>query len=213
MPAFLTETLARTLYKRRAPQTADNPVPPITYSRAFYDRDIDYLFTNRASGMTSLGVLTNHSVLVVGSAFGFLLEELLALGVVDAYGIEPGSWCWDAANDGEWPVGVKARTANDWIGSGTEQASLTGLAGVTGQAKFNWIIDEDAAPAHSDAELPAFLAGLEARLQGNVKGRIVHVVTPLDPASGPGDSSQNWKTLADWETWAPDHTWVSARAG
>lgn len=212
MPAFMTEALARTLYKRRAPQSPGNPVPPITYSRAFWDRDIDYLFTNRASGITSLGVLTNHSVLVVGSGFGFLVEELLSLGV-NAYGIDPGAWFWDPVNDSEWPTGVKERTANDWMGSGTEQASLVTLPGISGQARFNWIIDEDAAPAHSDAEIPAFITSLENRLQGNVKGRIVHVVTPLDPASGPGDSSQNWKTLADWETWAPDHTWVSARAG
>jgi hypothetical protein len=215
MPAFMTETLARALYSRRQPYTRNigdpyNPPPSITYSRAYYGDRLDAAFTNRASGMSNLGAASNASMLVVGSGFGFLIEALVAQGISDVYGIEPGSWYWDAANDSEWGAGIKARTAEDWIGSGTEQTSLDALPGVPNNEKFNWVIDEDAAPAHSDAELPVFIAGLEARLQGNAKGRIVHLVTPVAP-QGSGDSSQNWKTMTEWEQVAPDHTWINQR--
>ena len=215
MPAFIDEQLARSLYKRHQPSThlagePPQPTTPLTYGREFFQGRgrLQSRFQNRASGMTSLGVLTNHSVLVVGSAFGYLMAELDALGI-ETWGIEPGPWFWRSENDSEWEAGMKARTAQDWIGSGTEVDSFNAI-GVSGQAKFNWIVDEDAAPAHSDAELPAFIAGLEARLQGNVKGRIVHIVTTMSNR-GPGDSSQNWKSLADWQAVAPDHTWLDAR--
>ena len=202
MPAFLTESLAQALYFRRVPGGVAH------YEQARFQGAMSNLFTNRASGITSLGVLTNHSILVVGSAYGNLIAELINAGISDVFGIEPGGLFWNPANDGEWVAGMKARTAQDWIGSGTEVASLTALPGVSGQARFNWIIDEDAAPAHTDAELPAFIAGLEARLQGNARGRIVHLVT----AELSGDSSQNWKTLEQWQAVAPDHTWVDVRS-
>ena len=210
MPRFLDETLTRSLYRQPQPQThaagqpVTNPVPAWTYGRDFY-RNMGDLFTNRASGMVNLGVATNASMLVVGSAFGYLMEALITVGIADVWGIEPGGWFWDAANDAEWAVGMKARTADDWIGSGTEQASLNAL-GIPGQARFTFIIDEDAATMHSDAELPVFIAGCEARLQGNARGRIIHLVTPT-PLAGPGDSAVNWKTLTEWKAVAPSHRW------
>lgn len=216
MPAFLTSALASSLYKRvGSKQVANGAVtvsPTIyTYGRDYYQDQLTALFANRASGMVSLGVATNASMLVIGSGFGYLMEALVTQGVTNVWGIDPGSLFWDVANDLDWASGMKARTAEDWIGSGTEQASLNAL-GIPGQATFNWVIDEDAAPAHSDAELPIFIAGCEARLQGNAKGRIVHLVTPLG-VGGPGDSSQNWKTMTAWKAVAPDHTWVNVGTG
>lgn len=214
----MTDALARALYRRGQPgmhldgDTPD-PVAPLTYGRAFFDVDLlRDRFTNRASGVVSRGVLTNHSVLVVGSGFGYEMEALIAAGVTDVWGIEPGPYFWDPANLTEWAPGMQVRTANDWVGSGTEVGALAALPGVGGQARFNWILDADAAPAHTDAELPAFIAGLEARLQGNARSRIVHLVSASLTTGFGGDSSQNWKTLADWQAVAPDHSWVNVRA-
>jgi hypothetical protein len=149
---------------------------------------------------------------VIGSGFGYLIEELINQGITDVWGIEPGSFYWDPANDDQWPVGIQAITANDWIGSGTEAASLDALPGVPNNERFDWVIDEDAATMHSDAELPAFIAACEARLQGNAKTRIVHIVSTKESDFG-GDSSVNWKTLAEWKAVAPDHNWVRAQDG
>ena len=214
MPAIFDEALVRALYMRPQPQTVinsvvQNPVPPLTYGAAYMLDDLR--FDTRKDWLTGYGLDNNAQVLVVGSAFGYMMRYLHDAGITDVWGIDPGPWYWDAANDSDWATGMKALTANDWIGSGTEQASLDALPGVPNNEQFGWILDEDAAPAHSDTKLPTFISALEDRLQGNAKGRIVHIVTPLQVEQGPGDSSQNWKPLADWKAVAPDHTWVDNR--
>ncbi len=218
MPQFIDETLARVLYRKPQPQThvagqpVTDPVPPLTYGRPFYGNLASSMFNTRKNWLTGYGLDNNADVLVVGSGFGFLLEFLLDAGI-ECWGIEPGSWFWDPANDGEWRADVKVRTVNDWIGSGTEQAALEALPGTPNRAKFTWIIDEDCATMHSDAELPAFIAACEDRLQGNARGRIVHIVTPLRVETGPGNQAVNWKLMADWKAVAPAHTWVNTLTG
>ncbi len=217
MPTFMTEPIARSLYRRMEPQThpvggpVTDPVPPLTYGSQFFGDYVDKLFANRAGGFKTLGMLNNASVLVVGSAFGYLMEALIDAGIADVYGVDPGGWIWDAANVDEWAPGMAERTANDWVGSGTEQAVLAALPGAPNGEKFSWVVDEDATPAHTDVELPTFYAGLEDRLKGGALGRIIHLVSPLVVEHGPGDTSQNWKTMAEWEATAPSHTWVSTR--
>lgn len=181
-----------------------------TYGRRFYAQD--WNFGTRKDWMTGYGLDNNADVLVIGCGFGFLIEELIAAGIPTVWGIEGGSFFWDAAQDSEWDPAVKARVANDWIGSGTEKASLQAIDAGSAQATFNWIVDEDAAPMHSDAELPAFIAACEDRLQGNARGRIVHLVSTVGPF-GPGNQAVNWKTLAEWKAVAPDHTWVDIATG
>lgn len=209
MPTFLDDGIVQSLYKR-----IDTDGRIITYGKEFFqDYAVQDRFVNSASGITSLGVATNASILVVGSGFGYLIKELLDSGILLVVGIDPGNWLWDPANVAEWAEGTLALTANDWLGSPTAVSSLQALPGITGQAKFNWIIDEDAITMHNDTEAAEFILACEDRLQGNVKGRIVHLVTPLDPAKGPGDSSVNWKTMADWKAMAPDHRWFNLRTG
>lgn len=191
------------------------PVPPIIYGREFFTtgevaEDVRDRFLNRASQLAARGVAPNVSVLVVGSAYGYLIERLLEAGIPNVWGIEPGDWWWNPLNAAEWSTQALLRTAKDWIGSGNEQASLNAL-GVPGQARFNFVIDEDVATCHSDAELPAFIAGLEARLQGNNKSRIVHLVSASRTTGVGGDSALNWKTLDDWKAVAPSHTWLDLR--
>jgi len=212
MPQFLDAANALALYRRRP-----NPYTPsvdgdvwVTYGRDFYTpTQFGNQFGTRKNWLTGYGLDNNAQILVVGSGFGYLIEYLLDAGVQDVWGIDPGPYIWDSANDDQWRADVKARTANDWLGSGTEQASLDALPGVPNNERFTWIIDEDAAPMHTDAELPAFIAACEARLQGNAKGRIVHIVTP----GSAGDFSVNWKSMAEWKAVAPDHNWVNAITG
>lgn len=208
MPQFLDETLARALYKRSNPIENGVVVPARTYTRSFFDGNP--MFNTRKDWLTGYGLDNNAQVLVIGSGFGYLLEYLLDSGI-ECWGIDPGSWFWDPANDGEWRADVKARTANDWIGSGTEQASLEAV-GAPRRAKFDWVIDEDCITMHSDAELPTFIASCEDRLQGNARGRIVHLVTATTE-NGPGNQAVNWKTLAEWKAVEPAHNWVDVRTG
>lgn len=217
MPLLYDDALVRSHYKsvrtsERVGGVETDPQPPVTYSREF--GDLLARMSTRKDWLTGYGLDNNAVVLVVGCGFGYLIEFLRAQGISQVWGLEPGSYYWDPANDGEWDPAVKALVAQDWIGSGTEQASLDALPGVPNNERFGWIVDEDAASCHTDAELPAFIAGLEARLQGNVKGRIVHIVSDREVQEGPfSDPNLNSKTIVEWSLVAPDHTWVRARDG
>lgn len=210
MAAVYTTSLWQSLYSLRRGKLDGVVLEPFTYGRDLHSAGLVEMFNTRRDWLTGFGLDNNATVLVVGSAFGYLIEALAGAGITDVWGIDDSPHIWDPAQDSDWAPGAKAVTANDRVESPTAKASLNAV-GAGGAAKFRYVVDEDAVPSLTDAEVPAFIAGCEARLQGNVKGRIVHVVTTLGP-NGPGDSSQNWKTLAEWEAFAPDHTWVDARA-
>jgi hypothetical protein len=210
VPNFSDENITRALYHYTKNKTVTNGVitvgDVVTYGREFWG---DFsVFNTRKDWLTGYGLDNNAAVLVIGCGFGYLLEYLIDAGIDDVWGIDPGSFYWDVTQDTEWRSDVKPKIVNDWVGSGTEKASLN-AAGVGGAARFTFVVDEDAAPMHSDAELPVFIAGCEARLQGNARGRIIHLVT----TGTVGDSSVNWKSLADWKAVAPDHTWVDIGTG
>jgi hypothetical protein len=167
--------------------------------------------STRKDWLTGYGLDNNAVVLVVGSGFGYLIDYLVQQGISDVFGLEPGSFYWDAANDALWPAGVKARTAEDWLGSGTEVASLDAVPGVPNNERFGWVVTEDVATCHSDAELPAFYAACEDRLQGNAKSRIVHMVSARSvPFTDP---NLNAKTMEAWSLTAPDHSFVDLMSG
>ncbi|KKM01187.1 hypothetical protein LCGC14_1796950 [marine sediment metagenome] len=215
MPQLFTEALVRSLYRQVLPGVSGVYPTPLTYQRAYFENpigsgifDASGVFKDRRDWLVGLlGLSTNNRVLIVGSAFGYLMRTLTDVGV-ECWGIEGGPWFWDADNDGEWAVGMKVRTAQDWVGSGTEQSSLDALPGVPDT--FFWMVDEDAATMHSDAELPNFISALEKRL--TTGGRIVHMVTPVQP-QGPGDSAVNWKTMREWKAVAPSHIWMNIGTG
>lgn len=209
MPTFLTSANIYSLYKHN---------PGTNYALQTYGGDFMGLaqglprFQTRKDWLTGYGLDNNASVLVIGAGFGYLMQALYDAGITDVYGLEPGDWFWDVAQDSDWPSAeIKGRVAQDWAGSGTEKDALNAI-GVGGQAQFTYVVDEDCITMHTDAELSTFISACEDRLQGNAKGRIIHVVTLL-PEGGPGDSSVNWKTAAEWKAIAPDHTWVDVRDG
>jgi hypothetical protein len=216
MPVFYDGATAQSHYRAqiRGPVVRDSVVlEPAVYEFG-PTADFPGLLGNastRKDWLTGYGLDNNANVLVVGSGFGYLIDFLIGQGVSDVWGIEPGAFYWDPTNASYWPAGVQARTANDWIGSGTEQTSLDALAGVPNNEKFGWVVTEDVATCHSDADLPAFITACEARLQGNAKGRIVHMVSAR--ATPFGDPNLNAKTMQDWSLVAPDHTWVDLSNG
>jgi hypothetical protein len=172
--------------------------------------------------LARLGVdVSSGPILIVGAGFGYLIEALKDHGR-DAYGIEPGSFFWsNMATEAE--PNVARRIANDWIGSTSDVTSLRRFT----SEPFGFIIDEDAAPAHTDNELTLFHARLEQFVSSaplpsdyrwrigarDSRARIIHMVTPLDVGRGPGDSSQNWKTLREWKRTARHHVWMDIRNG
>lgn len=226
MPTVYTETIWRSLYSIPLPIVGGVPVgPPLTYGRDFeyLDRIDPQTLTpvvgstsrrhsRRKDSLLSAGLLNNASIVCIGTAFGFLIETLLDAGIVDVYGIEPSPYVW--ANTSEIRADVLPRIVDATVGvdSTTAIRTLLGAAGMSNPQRADWIVDEDAISSmNDDAEIGAFLDGCEGLLQGNARGRIVHLVTPV-ASTGPGDSSINWKTLAEWEAYRPSHTWIDARS-
>lgn len=187
MPKFLNQRYIRSLYG------------------AGYSRDLPALerqFQLRASYIESL-ISPTDRVLVVGAGFGGLIRHLGDLGV-EAWGLEPGEFYWEA-DPYEWE-GVNT-VANDWCGSHTAKASLTQI-GAGGLALFDWVIDEDCSTMHEDDELDDLMVDLEAFVRGNDKSKVLHIVTPYLGGKY-GDSAVNWKTMDEWWLVAPTHKWVS----
>ncbi len=205
MPQLFTEALVRSMYRQVLPGVDRVYPTPLTYQREYFANSQE--FDDRRDWLDEIGLTVTSKVLVVGSAFGYLMQTLTDAGI-GCWGIEGGPWFWDAGNDGEWAIGMKVRTAQDWVGSGTEQTSIDALPRVP--QTFEWVIDEDAATMHRDGELRGFISSLEDRL--TARGRIVHMVTPVQP-QGPGDSAVNWKTMREWKAVAPSHIWMNIGTG
>lgn len=196
MPVSYTERVYQALYAE-----TDEDGNRVTYGRHFRGRQ----FEHRAAWLTDAGA--TGPILVVGSAFGYLIEALEAAGHDDVWGLDPSPYIWTRANYPEWASrDIRLRTAEDWAGSGTEAASLGAIGAPD---RFAYVIDEDCGPAHDDAELPAFHEALEALTTPDLIRRVIHIVTPADTPIG-RDSSQNWKPLEDWEAGAPNHLWVAS---
>lgn len=205
MPRFMDERVARAVYRKPQPQVqGEPPVPPKTYGPNFWPPKF---FNNRKDRLTQRGLIRIGSALVVGCGYGGLIHALRSFGMTDVYGLDPGPWIQDNLEEMQPNPEIRKRIGNDWIGSGTEGETLAALGA---PEKFTFVIDEDAAPSHDDDELPHFMSSLEDLLSGGNKKRIIHIVTPLIPENGPGDSSQNYKTIEEWKTFAPQHEWISA---
>lgn len=232
MPTVYTEAVWRALYKKPLPQRHlidGTPVitqPPLTYSRDFEwftDSDPNTLtpvrgvnaprHQTRKDWLTGYGLDNNARVLFIGCAYGFLMEYAIDAGINQVWGIEPSPWIW--ANTGEIRADVLPKIVNATVGvdSVASIQTLLAAAGMGNPRRGDWIVDEDAISSQSnDTEIAAFLSACESLLQGNAKGRIVHIVTPGDPLN-PGDSACIWQPMSWWKAKAPDHTWVDANTG
>lgn len=179
MPVYDRRTI-QALYWRRGPVVDGVRQPGTTYGRGWSDE----LFDRRLGVLLDLGV--SGRVLVVGSGFGFLIERLLDAGV-DAWGCEPGPFYWEETNAGVWRDDVKQRTYPGTV----EEFPETG---------FDWVVDEDAAPAADDTA--GFLAACRER-----GGRVVHFVTADEP--GGRDTSHTWMLLDEWRALSPEDVWIA----
>lgn len=151
--------------------------------------------------------------LVAGCGWGYLVDELVALGV-DAWGIDASSYAVSKAQEaGTLAPGVGNRVVLIDATNRSQLASLRSTAGLSGSQRFTVIVTEDILPVLTDSEASAVAA--EARRVGT---NICHVLTALRPdedaaasiAAGMRVSGLNWKTLAQWKTLAGVDTVLNA---
>jgi hypothetical protein len=206
MPAVYDEKLWLALYGR-----IDDDGVITHYGKEWVERRNNNTFERRLAYLENLGI--DGYVLVVGSAFGYLLTMLQHAGI-DAWGIDSSPWVWDEANKDQWARGTRERTAQAAVGSGFEAAALQSIGA---PAVFDWVIDEDAACAHgvvdqfrnSDryqpSEISTFIDGCEVLCVD--PNQIVHIVTIREL---PGDTALTWLSLEEWQAFAPAHAWVDS---
>ncbi len=204
MPILYDAALVASLYNVGDPLDTTRRV---TYSRELFEWDTDWVGSRMAALPPAW--ITAADIVVVGAGFGWLIEFLIDAGVSSAVGIDPGPYMQaNMATESRSDVTVIDAT----VGVDPINSIKSALRGAGFQRSYDVVIDEDAASSHSDAELQAFYDGCEGLLRGNQINRVVHLVTPISP-SGPGDSSLNWKTMAEWKATRPAHTWIDIRTG
>lgn len=148
--------------------------------------------------------------LIAGCGWGYLVDELVKLGV-DAWGIEAAAYATTKAL-AEVP-NVASRIVLADATNRSQIAAARTTAGLTGNQRFSVLVTEDLLPMLSDAEASTAIS--EAR---RVATNIVHIVTALRPnevaadsiATGQRSPVVTWKTMAQWKALAGVDTVLNA---
>lgn len=131
------------------------------------------------------------SVLVVGCAWGFVVQELLDRGW-DAWGIDASEWAVSMAY-----VSIDA-PARVLFGNATDPADMDAACARAGVERFDLAVTDDILPALTDAEIQRGVTQCR-----RVARNVLHCVTPK-PASET-TLELNWKPIGVWrELLAPD---------
>jgi hypothetical protein len=174
---WLDERLARSLY-RGAP----------------YEKRPKTVFAKRADWLVANGHLNpGEKTLVVGSGFGYLLDELHSRGFI-AGGLEPGPYF--ALRPDEWSEWAKAHTLRLPV-----QECADYLENL-----YDVVFTEDCLSMHDDDELDDFYTACERIARHKPP---IHLVTTREDGTA-GDSALQWKPIDEWRSTRPDHVFVAA---
>ena len=164
----------------------------ISYSRNFFETND--MFKERAVKVVNhLALTAGSTVLVVGCALGYLMEELEKLGMF-CYGIDNSQYIKSIKNKEK----VKFDINDVSIISNRFHTEMQREVGVT---QFDCVITEDVLPSHN-AWTDIFTNCESVLTPGLSKARVVHIV---EVNAGSGLTS---KTLTQWKSLKPDHTWL-----
>ena len=174
----------------------------------FKARGMPTLFSERwANLVRDLPIYPAERGLVVGAGFGGLIEEAHDAGFPLWWGIDSSPYI--EANRGTEVRGDVVMVADDIRGGGRVRSALRSA---TGDDEFAWIVTEDVVPCYPDSELSTLVPLVETLLEpGAPTTNVVHITTLLKP-NGVQDPRMNWKSLADWKSAFPNHTWTDAMA-
>lgn len=164
----------------------------ITYSRNFFETN--EMFKERAvKVVNTLSLPVGSTILVVGCALGYLMEELKKLGM-ECYGIDNSTYIKSIKNKEK----VKFDIADVSISGATFAHEMNREVGVT---QFDCVITEDVLPSHDSWDL--IFSNCESVLKSSLnKNRIVHIV---EVNAGAGLTS---KPFTEWKKLKTTHTWM-----
>lgn len=162
-----------------------------TYSRTFFDTND--LFKQRAEHIIEkLDLPQGSSVLVVGCALGYLMEEFQKLKMVP-YGFDNSTYI----NGAKGKEKVKFDIPNiDILGTSIVQD----LNKAFKVSKFDCVITEDVLPSHDSFD--TIFSNCELLLKSeHPKSRVVHIVQTNAPPPYTSYNLDGWKQLNENHTW------------
>ncbi len=163
-------------------------------------------FVKRRDKLIQLfGLATSDRILVVGCAFGFLIETFKDGGFTNIWGIDNSDYI-DTNKATETKTGVVL------IKDDIDGVTTGKLTSTTGNGTFDWIIDEDILDSYEDNEMAPLLNANEKVLAtGKPLTNIIHIMRVVFDTTNPDkdiDPVYNQKTLAQWKAIRTTHSWV-----
>lgn len=174
-----------------------------------YGRDWALLFDTRTPGalrhfldrwqrcVEVMDISPEDRVLVVGAAFGFLVESAHDLGYPNVFGMDSSDYvARDPNNDRREDIDILHcdLTATDLKDK---------LSTYSGSYVFDLVITEDMVACHSDTEVQSF-----APILNSLTDRVLHITTV--GRHNPRVPDINWHSLEEWQTLIPEHMWMSS---
>jgi hypothetical protein len=155
-------------------------------------------FAERAAFVASRWPISIGKVVVIGCAYGYLVDELFKLGY-DAWGVEAS----DFARNKAASVLAFAPANRIQLANATNRSALNSVraaAGLSGNARFGLAISEDVLPVCTN-ETEAQLALGECR---RITNNFLHIITCTKPEN-PGDLDIRfpgllWRSRTQWRT-------------
>lgn len=148
-------------------------------------------FTDRAASIRGRYANTSIKILVAGCGYGYLLDELTALGYTDVWGCDASAYAITKAQE-VLPPALAARVIQADITVRSQVNALRSAAGLSGNQRFAAVITEDVLPVLTDAEVQAALTELRRATQA-----MLHIITP-DSEGADRTLGLNWKTTPEW---------------
>lgn len=167
-----------------------------TYSRKYFSSM--EIFRLRATNIVNrLKLPPGSKILVIGTAFGFLMEQLKTLGMIP-YGLDNSQYIHQQINLPKNPHRVQFPIHDIDVTSTTFVQQVQSKMGIS---KFDCIITEDVLTSHNT--FTTILNNCESILDtSKTKNHIVHL---LDLTAGPKFTV---KSISDWIIVQPQHTWT-----
>lgn len=174
------------------------------------------------SRLEAMGLNSSHRVLIIGSAFGYLIHAFrhaahpkfnaASQDYPNVWGIDGSSYINNNfANEQLDLDGSTDSTTTVFRTFVNNAATRNALTNLTGANTFHVIISEEVIESLSNVELLTFATDCESRLNSLLFGRIIHIVTPnIVDSFGMGFQS---RSLDAWALLRPTHSFISAIDG
>jgi hypothetical protein len=213
---WLARLLELPSQRNEPPYTEQNPAPE--YLPLYHIRRARFLI----SRLEALGLNSTHRVLIIGSAFGYLIHAFrhaahpkfnaASQNYPNVWGIDGSAYIANRFADEQLDLDGSTDGTTTVFRAFVNTAQVrNALTSLTGANTFHVIISEEVIESLTNAELLTFATDCESRLNSTVFRRIIHVVTPnLQDNVGFGMRSLS---LDAWAALRPSHTFVSTLDG